>query len=134
MKKDKFYYYDEKNDLIEYQKGNEDTFAVWVNPYLTLMFPIDCTELIAKNAVGFQINEMKHILHKAEEQASVPLNPEQERHMAELFTESGWTNSVDKDGDKIWTKDLDWNENGNTKEASTCIEQIMDANQGDTIN
>ncbi len=134
MKKNKFYYYDEKNDLIEYTKGNESTFAVWVNPYLTLLFPIDCTELIPNNIVGFQINEMKHILHKAEEQASVPLNPEQERHMTELFTESGWTNSVNENGDTIWTKDLDWNKNGNIAEASTSTKQIMDANKGDTIN
>jgi hypothetical protein len=47
---------------------------------------------------------MKHLLSKAEEQASIPLTEEQERQMVELFTESGWKYSVNEDGVKIWTK------------------------------
>lgn len=94
MKQDKFYYYDDENDLTEYSESNKSAFAVWVNPYLTLMFPHGCTELIPKNAVGFQLNEMKHFLRKAEEQASVPLAPEQEAKMAaeieKIFKESDW--------------------------------------------
>lgn len=104
MKENKFYYYDDKNDLTEYAEGNESTFAVWVNQYLTLMFPHGCTELIPKNAVGFQLNGMKHLLSKAEEQAGIPLTSEQEKHMEEVFTELGWKYSVNEDGEKIWSK------------------------------
>ena len=104
MKKDKFYYYDEENDLTEYADGNESTFAVWVNPYLTLMFPMDCTELNPKNIVGFQLNGIKHIFRKAEEQAAIPLTLEQEKHIEKVFAESGWKSSVNEDGEKIWSK------------------------------
>ncbi len=123
-----------KNDLIEYSESDKSVFAVWVNQYLTLMFPHGCKELTPKNSVGFQINGMKHILHKAEEQASIPLTPEQEAWIGKLFTESGWANSIDDNGDKIWNKELDWKENGNTSKASACTKQIMDANKGSAIN
>ena len=104
MKENKFYYYDEENDLTEYVEGDKSTFAVCVNRYLTLIFPHGCTDLTPKNAVGFQINGMRHILHKAEEQASIPLTEEQEKQMEEVFTESGWKSSVNEDGEKIWSK------------------------------
>jgi len=79
----KFYYYDKDNDIIEYIEGNEDFFACWVNPHLTLLFPHDCTELISKNIIGFQINEMRHIIQRAGEQATIPLTPEQESEFKE---------------------------------------------------
>ncbi len=104
MKEDKFYYYDEKNDLLEYIEGNECTFAQWVNPYLTLFFPHDCTECTAKNAVGFQILGMKRIMYKAEEQASVPLTSAQEEQIERMFIESGWKVVEDDSEEKKWTK------------------------------
>ena len=82
MEKKKIYYYDEKNDLTEYIEGSPDipmTVAHWVNPYLTLLFDIECEECTIDNIVGFQINEIRHLFHKAEEQASIPLTPEQEK-------------------------------------------------------
>jgi len=87
VKEKKFYYYDEDNDLIEYSESDKSTFACWVNPYLTLMFPHGCEELTPKNAVGFQINGMKHMLHKAEEQASIPLTPEQQMEVDKVLNE-----------------------------------------------
>jgi hypothetical protein len=103
VKQNKFYYYDEKNDLVEYLESDESVFAVWVNPYLTLMFPHGCAELNPKNAIGFQINGMKHLLSKAKEQADAPLTEEQEKRMEKVFTESGWKSSVNEDGEKIWS-------------------------------
>ena len=85
MKTDRFYYYDEENDLTEYVEGREDTYAVWVNPHLTLLFSLENSE----KPVGFQLNGMKHILHKAEEQASTPLTPKQEKQIEEIFIEAG---------------------------------------------
>lgn len=105
MKQNKFYYYDEKNDLTEYLEGNECTTARWVNPYLTLMFPMGCTELTPDNIIGFQLNEMKHLLNKAEEQASTPLTAEQEKQFEEGLMELGWKYSIDKNGDRIWNKE-----------------------------
>lgn len=101
MKKDKYYYHDENNDLLEYHEENEGTFAHWVNPHLTLHFPHGCKELIPKNIVGFQINELTYMLHKAEEQASVPLTPAQEAEIKKIFTDIGWKRSVGNDGDKL---------------------------------
>ena len=130
MKRNKFYYHDTENDLTEYSEGNESTFAVWVNPYLTLMFPHGCEELIPKNIVGFQLNGMRHMLHKAEEQAKIPLTPEEEQHMEKILQEAGFKISVDENGDKIWKKNLDWEKNGHTTETSISTEQTMDADKG----
>lgn len=101
MKNDKSYYYDEENDLFKYIEGDEGNFSHWVNPYLTLMFPHGCKDLTPKNIIGFEINEMRHMLHKAEEQASIPLTPEQEGHMKKVFKKLGWEYSVDVDGNRI---------------------------------
>lgn len=104
MKKNKFYYYDEKNDLLEYMESDKCAVAQWINPYLTLFFPHDCTDCVAKNAIGFQIEGMKHIIHKAEEQASVPLTAEQEAQIEKMFIESGWKVVDDDNEEKKWTK------------------------------
>jgi len=99
-KKKRSYYHDEDNDLTEYSEGNEGFYACWVNPHLTLLFPHDCTEQIPKDIIGFQIHGIRHILHKAEEQAKIPLTPEQKEHMERIFKEAGFELSLDNDGDE----------------------------------
>lgn len=92
MKPKKSYYYDEKNDLLEYLKdGGKGTVGVWAhNPYLVLMFSHDCTEFIPKNIVGFQLQGLKHLIKRAKEQADVPLTPKQEEEMYRGLTDIGW--------------------------------------------
>ena len=85
MKGNRLYYYDEKNDLLEFQQGNEDTFAKWVNPYLTLIFPHDCKDLIPENIVGFQLNGLKYLISKAKEQAAEPIPKKVEELMDGLL-------------------------------------------------
>jgi hypothetical protein len=111
VKRNKFYYHDRENDLIEYREGSkesEEAFAVWVNPHLTLMFPFNCKELIPSNIVGFQLNEIEYVLRKAEEQAKEPLTIEQKQRLEDFLK--------------------DWKENGHTTETSTSAKQAMDAN------
>ena len=40
--------------------------------------------------MGFQVNGMKYILLKAEEQAKIPLTPKQEAKIDKMFREAGW--------------------------------------------
>lgn len=85
------------------------------------MFPHGCKEIIPKNIVGFQINEMRHILHKAEGQDAVPLTAEQEALIEEVFLEAGWKYSIDESRDKIWTKELDWKNDEHIRRASIGV-------------
>ncbi len=98
----KFYYYDEDNDLTEYIEGSKGSVASWINPYLTLLFPHDCTELVPKNIIGFRIHEMRHLLRKAEEQSKIPLTPKQEAEIDKMFKEAGWKPKaeVEKENEK----------------------------------
>ena len=104
MNGNKFYYYDEKNDLAEYLERDEDTIAVWINPYLTLLFPRD-KDLALKNVIGFQIQGMNILLENAEKQSATPLTENQKKQIEKLFMEGGWKYSIGNDGDKIWSKE-----------------------------
>jgi hypothetical protein len=106
MKSKKYYYHDEENDLLEYIDGTEDgVVASWVNPYLTLFFPHGCDELIPKNIVGFQINGLRRMMHKAEEQAAIPLTPKQQGQIDKMLTEMGWGPSINENGEEVWAKE-----------------------------
>jgi hypothetical protein len=81
----KFYYYDEENDFLEYIDGSEDFFAKWINPHLTLLFPHDCTELIPKNIIGFNVMGLQYLIKNAKEQADIPLTPEQRKEIDKML-------------------------------------------------
>ena len=83
--KEKFYYYDEKHDLIEYLEGKEDYYAHWVNPYLTLLLKRFHTPSL-NDIIGFQILGIKHFFKKTEEQKNIPLDREQEELLKNMFS------------------------------------------------
>jgi len=114
VKRNKFYYHDEEHDLTEYVETDEAVVACWVNDFLTLLFPIECKELIPGNIVGFQINGFSYILKKADEQCSEPLTKEQEEYINKIFK--------------------DWKSNGHIKEAGISSKQALDSDKGNSID
>lgn len=133
--KNNMFYYDEENDLMEYMDaGAETPVHSWVNNYLSLMFPIDCKDFVPKNIIGFQINGMKYMIKKAQEQMEEALTPEEIEKLSELLKKCGCIVSVNADGKRICNWETVRKENGFTKDTSASIKQTMDTNKGNPID
>jgi hypothetical protein len=106
VKDNKFYYYDEDNDLLEYIQTDDNYVAKYVNPFLTLLFPAGIKEYTIDKIIGFQLNGLNFLIEKSKECEKALISVDIEK-ICDMLEKCGAKISTNKNGNKVigWNKD-----------------------------